>query len=95
LRSTPLKFSSPTVASDGNGAFTVRGLEAGSYTLTFTPCPHEDKKNYDVTKSNGVTRFAMDNLDVKDISVPISNTLCATSEGMPLRAIKTPQGSLV
>ena len=90
----PATSTARTVTSDADGAFTVRGLEAGSYSLTFNPCPYASGKNYNASKSNAVTRFVIDNPGVKSISVELLHIVCAFSEGMPLRATRTPQGGL-
>lgn len=74
--------------------FTVRGLDAGSYILTFNPCPYGNGLNHSASKSNAVTRFVIDNPGVKSISVELSHITCAGSEVMPLRASRTPQRSL-
>jgi Carboxypeptidase regulatory-like domain len=83
-----------SVTSDAEGAFTVRGLEAGSYTLTFNPCPYGNGMNRNASKLNVVTRFVINNPGLKSISIGLSRITCAISEGMPLRARRTPQGSL-
>jgi hypothetical protein len=86
--------TSRTVTSDGDGVFTVSGLHGGSYTLTFSPCGHTQEKDQRSPKSNSVTRFVLENPDIKTISVQISRVTCAISETMPLRAMRTAQGTL-
>ncbi len=76
VKKNPGNSSARTVTSDADGAFTVRGLEAGSYTLTFNPCPYATGKNYNASKSNTVTRFVIDNPGVKSISVEFTYNVC-------------------
>lgn len=83
-----------TVTSDADGAFTVSGLEAGSYILSFSPCSHVSAQPPNSPKSNTVTRFIIDNPGTKSITVELSRATCAFSAEMPLRAIRTPQGGV-
>lgn len=82
------------VTTDGDGVFSLGGLEAGSYTLTFNPCPRTNAKTGNSSKSNAVTRFVIDNPGTKSIAVELAHITCAISEEMPLRGTRTPQGSL-
>jgi len=73
------------ITTSADGSITVAGLEPGSYTLTFNPCPEKR----DGSQSNPITAFVIANPGTNAIRVTITNATCAVSSGLPLRGVQS------